>query len=140
MQAKQPLLLCFLLVLLGLVGSACAQATSYSFSYPAHVYRIQSYASGVINGYISWQGDGAVLSICLLQGGMALNIRNCLQTFERTSGNYFIFTYTAPATDVYFIRVNLVTMGNNNYIKYTLRYTSSSPFAEYQRVAGIKAG
>ena len=124
-------LLCFVLLLLGLLYSATSQSTSYSQTYPAHIYRIPSNAAGVINGYLSWQGTGAVLTVCLLKGGMTLNSRTCIQNFEGTGGNSFIFSYAVPTTDVYFLRVDLGTLGSNNYIKYTIRYMGSSPSAQY---------
>lgn len=135
---KTTRLLCLLLLLSGLLYSATSQNTSYTQTYPAHIYRIPSNAAGVINGYLSWQGTGAVLTVCLLKGGMALNSRTCIQNFESTDGNSFIFSYAAPTTDVYFLRVDLSTLGHNNYIKYLIMGTS--PSARYEKSAGIKAG
>lgn len=79
MQLKH--LVSLIIMLYGLVVSASCQTMSYTYTYPAHIYRITSNANGNINGELSWQGSGAILNICLLKGGMALNSRDCFQTF-----------------------------------------------------------
>lgn len=61
---------------------------------------------------------------------MVLNLRDCLETFERIADvNSFIFSYVAPETQVYFLRIELATMGQNSYVKYNIKYMSSSPAA-----------
>lgn len=127
----------FVLVFLAILNSLVyGQSRTWVLSSPAHVVKVETEVGGTVSGNLNWQGEGAILSLCLLQGGADLNSKDCLQRFSVPSGNTLLFSYIAPVKSTLFLRVDPDSLGSSD-VKYTIEYSSSTPQSSASKTMGI---